>query len=343
MRADRTSGAKAGRLRVALLGLIIVSGLAGIVGSGGGAPGFPDLSCLNSGTCPVDPLPPPRVADLGPTRVTAQVGGTVVFQVITDVDQPTYRWCRRPFDGAECSVIDDATGPALTLAGLNLADDATLIGVTVTGTNGTAFAFSRLAVSSMPGVIFEDGDFTLPDWSITSSTEPAVGGPVVAATRAEAGGHPGAYRAATYTFTASPSSARVFYGALSSVYDPSVSGAIYTMDFAEDCLRAGTSNLLGTTAPMIEQSGRRFMARGAVAACRIAGWNAVRRASLVAADFTLVAGPACTADQPCPDFSASGAPIQLGLVGGSALDGGLVPPVTVVHGFDNWKVTVWRH
>ena len=60
-------------------------------------------------------------------------------------------------------------------------------------------------------------------------------------------------------------------------------------------------------------------------------------------DFEFVDGLACAAGESCPDFSGSGAPIRLGLVGGADdRGGGVVLPVQTAHGFDNWKVTVWR-
>jgi hypothetical protein len=93
---------------------------------------------------------------------------------------------------------------------------------------------------------------------------------------------------------------------------------------------------------MIEQAGRRFVASASVMYCSATRWTAVRRASVGAADFELVDGPACISGEACPNFSASGAPIRLGLVGGAELSSGLVPPVQTGHGFDNWKVTVWR-
>jgi hypothetical protein len=97
---------------------------------------------------------------------------------------------------------------------------------------------------------------------------------------------------------------------------------------------------------MIQQGGRRFVA-GSVArrGCALDTWQAVLvRPSLGPGDFVLVDGPACGAGEVCPDFSASGAPVGLGLVSTAALTSGL-PPGTVAqfaHGFDNWRVTVWR-
>jgi hypothetical protein len=55
MRTDMDTGASLSLRRVALQILIAALGLVAIVGSGGGSVGFPDTSCLNTGTCPIPP------------------------------------------------------------------------------------------------------------------------------------------------------------------------------------------------------------------------------------------------------------------------------------------------
>jgi hypothetical protein len=132
------------------------------------------------------------------------------------------------------------------------------------------------------------------------------------------------------------------YSSGSAVYDPAVHGAIYLIDFGEDCINSASSNLAPYTTPMIEQAGRRFVATKSARPCVATTWSAVRRSSLGTEDFELASGPACATGETCPDLSGSAAPIRFGLVGGAELSGGLVPPVQTGHGFDNWTVTVWR-
>jgi hypothetical protein len=319
-------------------------GLAGILGSGGGgALGFPDLSCLNlPGGCGGGNPPPTPIAQIYPYKLTAQVGGTVAFTVWSNVDQPTYRWCRIPAAASECTDIPGATDATYQLTGANLGDDGMTLRVTVSGTNGTTWAMSQIAVSSMPGVTFQDGDFLATDWDITTQTVPATGGPTISISRVTDGGNPGTFRTARYDMPVVPSSARVFYSALSATYDPTAQGAIYTIDFIEDCIAGPSAGLLSYTGPLIEQAGRRYIAAHSLMSCKSTTWSAVRRSSVAGADFERVDGPACGASESCPDFSAAGAPIRLGLVGGTEFNGGLVPPTQSGHGFDNWKVTVWR-
>lgn len=322
--------------------MIAALGMVAIVGSGGGGD---DANCsFWSDTCEPEfgPIPPIPSATIGPQRVATQVGGTLVFRVQSNLLQPVYSWCRLPAGGSACTEIAGATSDQYTLAGANLADDGATFRVTVTGSNGGATASSRVAVSAMPGVVFEDGEFLEAGWAVSSVVSPLDNPPTFSATRAAAGGHPDAFRTATYDFASVPGSVRTYYSALSAVYDPAVQGAIYVIDFGEDCLHGGDSNLLSYTGPMIEQAGRRFVASKAAVYCLANTWSAVRRASLDASDFELVEGPACGSGESCPDFSSNGLPVRLGLMAGADLSGGLVPPVRTSHGFDNWKVTVWR-
>ena len=122
---------------------------------------------------------------------------------------------------------------------------------------------------------------------------------------------------------------RVFHLALSAVYDPAAQGEIRTIDFSEDC-RAVLNGYVPYTVPMLEQGGRRYVANSTSRrSCASSDWTAVfLRASLVPTDFVLADGPACGVGESCPDFSAAGAPITLGLASGASLTSGL-PPGTV--------------
>jgi hypothetical protein len=338
----KTSGSPAW-WRVLVLACIAVAGLVTIVGSGGGGDA-PQCSFFSNVCNPtVGPSPPPLYATIGPRRVAVQVGGTVVFVVESNVDQPAYQWCRLPAGASVCTEIAGATDATYRLAGANLSDDGATFRVTVTGTNGTTWAVSSVAVSSMPGVMFQDGEFLDADWAVTTIAMPSQDGPTASVARAATGGNPGAFRVSTYQLPSVQSSVRVFYSAVSAGYDPAVQGAINVIDFAEDCINSSSSNLMSYTVPMFEQAGRRFIASRSEVFCAARSWTAARRSSLGAEDFELVDGPACAAGESCPDFSGGGAPIRLGLVGGADnRSGGVVLPVQTSHGFDNWKVTVWR-
>jgi hypothetical protein len=241
------------------------------------------------------------------------------------------------------------TGATYTLAAANLSDDGAVFRVVVAGLNGIATAQTRLAVSSMPGVVFEDGEFLDSDWAATAVADPPLQGSTASASRVEAGGNPGAFRSLTHQLPADavPRSVRLFNTALLATYDPATQGAIYVIEFLEDCTNvAGTANLISFTLPMFEQAGRRYTASDDFGSgCPSPGWYGRRFSSSYRADYFLLAdGPACGAGESCPNFSAGGAPIRFGFVSAGKLNDGTpsgsYPSRT--GGIDNWKVTVWR-
>jgi hypothetical protein len=94
---------------------------------------------------------------------------------------------------------------------------------------------------------------------------------------------------------------------------------------------------------MIEQAGRKYVASSLRPweryriYCGENTWRQMRRSSLGSRDFALAAGPECNVGQSCPDFSAAGQPMRFGYE--RWLSGGAV---SMTHGIDNWKVTVWK-
>lgn len=308
-------------------------GVLAIVGSGGGMIGFPDLDFGG----PYPPLAP--YARVEPSRVTVQVGSTVAFSVSTTGGAApfSYQWRR---DGVD---IAGATGTTYTLVGVDLGDDGAQFEARVTASNGVATATSVLRVSSLPGVVYQDSDFLASDWAVTAIADPAQGGPAYTASQSATGGNPDAFRSIAYQMTAGPSAMTAFQTMRSATYDPRSQGPIYTIDLAQDCNNLTTSVLQNETVsakPMLEQGGRRFAPQLWSSACAHY-WLTARGASLRADEFELVAGPACGADEACPDFSAGAAPIRFGFVSGVNLPLGR-DAGTITHGIDNWKVTVWR-
>ena len=80
------------------------------------------------------------------SRVTTSVGGGATFEVRTsNVEQPSYQWCRAPHGANTCEAIPGATGPSYTVTGANLADDDAVYQVTVGGGWLPATAAGRLA------------------------------------------------------------------------------------------------------------------------------------------------------------------------------------------------------
>jgi len=134
-------------------------------------------------------------------------------------------------------------------------------------------------------------------------------------------------------------SARVFSSSLASTYDPATQGAVYAIDYSEDCIDLPPGYPGSTLSSLvIEQGGRRFLSNTSDG-CLATTWRTgADRASLAPGDFRLFDGPACAAGETCPDFSASAAPMRFGYWRISF--GG--PGGSIAHGIDNWKVTVWK-
>jgi hypothetical protein len=347
MRIERRRWARAWR-RLAPWAVAGV-GIVALVGSGGGD--APPGCSVFAGTCDSDegPLPPVPYAEVVPDRLTVQAGLPVTFRVAsTNVDQPTFRWCRLASGAADCTELPGATASSYTVAAAELADDGAQYRVTVNGTIGSASASGRLAVSSRPPIVIEDGNFASIDWWVRSGAAPVTDGPTVSETRYASGGNPDAYLRIGYEIPTSPASAWIYHTYLALPYDPAQLGEIHVIDFTLDCLAvslaAGTTSLVAYTQPVLTQGDRLYAARADwTAPCRALDWLGARdgQASLASGDFVLVSGPVCGPTEACPDFSAGALPLRFGFVAGVDVPSG-VAAAPVVHAVDNWQVRVWR-
>lgn len=331
--------------RAVALAAVSALGLLGIVGSGGVSVDAPECSFFSNSCNPViGPIDPVAIASVAPARLSVQAGSTAVFTASSNVAAASYQWQRSTDGGQNFVDIAGATSPAHTLNNVQLSDDAVVLRVRVQGAGATAaVATGRLAVSPLPGVVHEDGDFQPAGWVVTAIAEPAQGGPTHTQERLAAAGNPGAYRSMVHVMTAGPSALRVFHASLASSYDPASQGAVNVIDYREDCVRQGTGTSARSvqTTPLLEQGGRRYVAR-VVALCTMQSWSsATGLSSLGVADFVQVDGPVCPAGAACPDFAATAAVLRFGFTRRVDLSAGQAAG-TVVHGLDNWKVTVWR-
>jgi len=330
-------------LRGLALAGIAALGLVTIVGSGGGA-GFLGSICDTYPSSCLPPPPPPPSTSIEPAYITAQVGATVTYTVATSnfTGSLSYQW-RRSSDGGSTFVeIPGATGQTYSLGSVNLGDDGALFAATVRGSNGTASSSrGHLAVSSSPGVVFQDAEFLPADWVVSPLPDPGQAAFVHTEERMPEGGNPGAFRKMFFQIPPAAGWARLFYLSKSAAYDPASHGAIYVIDYSEDCIALQGSEFAFTNSSLvIEQGGRRYVADIAISeSCMSPTWSAAAsRASLGVQDFVLVDGPACATGESCPDFSSSALPLQFGyrrISFGTAGD-------SIAHGIDNWKVTVWR-
>jgi hypothetical protein len=281
---------------------------------------------------------------VAPAYVTLQVGSPASWSVSTAniAGALTYQWRRSSDGGATYVDIAGATSSTYSLPGVNLADDGAVFeaDVKVSG-NATvvARAVGHLVVSATPGIVYEDSEFAAADWVVTPvlDTTHTVFAPVTELVAS--GGNPGVYRKMTFTIEPLELDERAVYVSQAFVYDPAAQGAIHVIDYAEDCIALQNNSNESTQSSLaIEQAGRRYVS-DQQGLCTQTTWAPVaNRASLVAANFNRIDGPACGAGESCPDFSASGPPMRFGyfrIVFG-------VQGNVIAHGIDNWKVTVWR-
>lgn len=322
-----------------LLILTTAAGLGTLLGSGGGISlGFPPC---DADWCSNTPLPPPTAVDVQPRHLTALVGTPARFSALTSGPSSVknLQWLRSP-DGNNFVEIPGATSASLTLAAVNLSDDGAVLAVRAEFLDGTSrTAQGRLTVSATPGLVFRDGEFAAADWQATARESPPGVLPSHSATQLASDGNPGAWWSMSYQIPEGTGSASVTYLRKDAVYDPAASGAILVLDYAEDCRALQSSELMSAESHLVfEQAGRHYAAVNSNI-CQTLAWAPVaNRGSLRAADFTLVAGRACSAGESCPDLSANGAPLRFGFrrfVWGA-------PGNVIGHGIDNWTVTVWR-
>lgn len=329
---------------LALVGVIAL-GLASIVGSGGGALVSVN-GCLAPGPCVGDFPPEPSQPTVRPPNVTVAVGGSATFSVLApDLANASYQWSRT--QGSRAFVaIAGATAASYTLAGAQLPDDGTSFRAEVHGDfNGKPVILystpGRLAVSSMPGVVFQDSEFLASDWVTDAIATPSTNGPTDVEAQVPEGGNPGAWRRTSIVMSNGPSQLDLFHTRQAVTYDPATQGAVYLIEFAQDCLQLpGT---LGSS-PMflLEQDGRRFIA-SSFTSCGLTVWStAPYPVRLDPGSYVQVTGPACASGAACPDFSNTGKPLHFGYFSTNEARSG-ISGAFGGFGIDNWKVTVWRH
>lgn len=326
------------RLRRAVApAFFVMLGLGTFVGSGCSCSG----ELCNTHPFPDEPLQP----IVEPSEATIQVGATVTFSVLAPgLGDPAYQWFRAASGGPPVPIAG-ATEATYTLVGAQLPDDGATFSVSVhAGFEGqlalVQSSGSTLAVSSMPPVVFQDSEFASADWSGAAIVVPPGGGATHDEQQASTGGNPGAYRKVTLSMPGGIAKLSAFSIYQSASYDPPSQGAIYLVDFAQDCI--ALPGVLGVGPQLlIEQDGRRYAA-GNSGSCD-ATWRrqVFLRGSFDATQFLQIDGPACAASEHCPDFSALGKPLRFGFVNFNQGSAGFAGASGGV-GIDNWVVRVWR-
>jgi hypothetical protein len=311
---------------------IVVIGVVTIVGSGGGAIGFPDT------TPTFGPLPPTPTVSISPGEPTVQAGTIVRFDArVAHLNPPvTYQWRR---DGVD---IAGATSASYVLGGAQLGDDLARFQVIASSPNDFATSVATLHVSPVPPAAYEDVDFVPSTWSAFVAS--ASDGATYTASQPPSGGNPGPYRLLTHQLPAGVTVLQLVHRGATAAYAPATQGAIYTIDYALDCAVVGRSAGLAPMDPQVaitfEQAGRLYQLQQWTSSCS-SGWNSIRGFSLEAGDIKLLAGATCGANERCPDFTASAPPLQFGFTTWVRTASASVAG-TLDLGIDNWKVTIWK-
>ncbi|MDP1899630.1 MAG: hypothetical protein Q8K96_04160 [Rubrivivax sp.] len=317
---------------------IVIAGLVSLVGSGGGL-GFPPC---DADWCDATPLPPQPTAAVQPRYLTALVGTAVLFTAQTSHFSGTvsYQWSRSSDGGTTYADIPGATAISHSVPAVNLADDGAVYRVLARGSDASArYAWAHLAVASSPGVVIQDDDFQPGPWQATARANPSGVLPVHTESRETSGGNPAAWWKLVFEIPQGAGWASVSYLRTDATYDPASQGAVYVIDYAEDCRALQASDTMSVdSALLLEQAGRLYAAFEGTSCASTAWAPGATRASYAARDFNLVAGPACGTAEACPDFTAGAAPLRFGF---RRIALGL-PGDPVGHGIDNWAVTVWR-
>ena len=191
-----------------------------------------------------------------------------------------------------------------------------------------------------------DNTFLDANWALTQFT--AGNGGSSTAAQSLAGGNPGAFRNVTDVLNAAPPALSTIVLSTSIytpfTYSPAVSGGIASINYSEDA--ACTASCFGSgqsTGPALLQGGNQYiLSSSTVITGPSATWTNHALSGLTAADFGLVnvtAGGSIFDNTQHPNFSAGGAPIQLGFFRANGTSvGGL--GYTLSAGIDNWQVTV---
>lgn len=180
-------------------------------------------------------------------------------------------------------------------------------------------------------ITFADAEFADVDWSATKVQDTTAGaGATFSAGQVASGGNPDAYRSVTHVYDTG--TIRVAHSFEAATYDPTILGAIDTVDFAYDGIHlqppAGQAVALG---PLLVQGDSFYV--GPSDAIFDETWTFFDRIGLTAADFARIAGTGAAN----PDFSATGAPIKAGYF--SANTNTSTGSIMRMAGVDNWSVT----
>jgi hypothetical protein len=204
--------------------------------------------------------------------------------------------------------------------------------------------------SAQADVTYSDGTWGAP-WSLAAQFILGPGASTQAATTTASGGNPGAYYRQMTTLPTAGAGTRngieseyLFSGASGvNGYNPSMQGAILSLDFSIDIINiSNTPGAAVDAAPMLQQGGNFYRAN--LLLTFSTSWTTLSQTGYTAASFGLLSNdPSGTGSlinfSMNPDFGPTGGAISFGLGSGHStnLGGG---GNSVIEGFDNWTITL---
>jgi hypothetical protein len=199
--------------------------------------------------------------------------------------------------------------------------------------NGVLVAFLFAAGSACADVTLSDGEFPASNWETVLFYLEGNAGSVDLAAQVMSGGNPGAFRLTGLTVKgtdeAHPYSAvYVFQRFTPFVYDPSVSGPIVSLDYAEDCLRLTATTGGQATGPALRQGGVVFV--DGHTGTTAPAWTHFALVDRTAEDFAPYGNAGVH-----PDFTSSGGLIEFGFYRANS---SYASGYSTLAGIDNWMI-----
>jgi len=201
-------------------------------------------------------------------------------------------------------------------------------------------------VSAQSTTTLVDTELLDADWSHAVVLDPGLGPPTLSVSRDVANGNPAPSQSGVRTYIGPGEflASHLF----ATVHDPSVSGAIVSVDGSYDLRSTGGAGLCGGTNAFrrtissglaLEQAGQLFVAApGYEGADLQEGWLSISRLDLEAEDFGLVDEERTPDFGTNPDFGAAAPPIQFGYVTSNTT--GESGGCTRQWEFDNFQVVI---
>ncbi len=186
--------------------------------------------------------------------------------------------------------------------------------------------FVIFLTSTANALTFSDGTFNNEDWTLNVITEG--NGGTVTASQQTSGGNTGSYRQTIDVMNPSPSSVRGYHLQKSAVYNPSLQGAIISIDGSRNSKMFVGFGAGQDTGFALYQGGNYFMYH--IVDSNTSVWTNYSKTGLKAEDFFVFLSPTLH-----PDFSTSGGPITFGYMTSNSAG-----PYSITNGVDNWSVTL---